>query len=285
MKVDIETLVLLDKRIDENECDALRARWEFGRGMLDMRDESGRMPHKQLARLVKATGKSRRELQYRAQFADSYPTEDEVCNALHTFTAWRELVKSLKSDKDAADNAPTAPPRAIEGKYRTIVADPPWHYDNAASRGAANNHYKTMTIEQICAMDVADHAELDAHLYMWTTSAHLPHAFDVMAAWGFEYKTYLVWVKPQIGMGNYFRTCTELVMFGVRGTMRTQTRDTRNWFEAPRQRHSAKPPQFHQLVMAASPGEYLELFTRCLKTADCQCSKCVHGWATYGDQA
>jgi N6-adenosine-specific RNA methylase IME4 len=282
--VDIETLVLLDKRIDENECDAVRARWEFGREMLAMRDESGRLPHKRLVELVKVTGKSRTELKYRAQFAEQY-SEQKVANALATFTAWRELTKSLKAENDAAENAPTTPTPAIEGKYRTIVADPPWHYDNAASRGAANNHYKTMTIEQLCAMDIADHAEPNAHLYMWTTSAHLPHAFDVMSAWGFQYKTYLVWVKPQIGMGNYFRTCTELIMFGVRGTMRTQTRDTRNWFESPRQRHSAKPPQFHQLVMAASPGEYLELFTRCRKPHDCQCSKCRYGWATYGDQA
>ncbi|WP_230870817.1 hypothetical protein [Mycobacterium canetti] len=66
-------------------------------------------------------------------------------------------------------------------------------------------------------------------------------AFDVMDAWGFDYKTYLVWVKPQIGMGNYFRVSTELVLFGAKGGMRTQARDVRNWFEAKRGKHSAKP--------------------------------------------
>jgi N6-adenosine-specific RNA methylase IME4 len=253
--------------------------------MLAARDCAGRLPNGYLAELAQRTGKSRTELSRRAIFATRYPSEGELLHAVEQFPSWHEVAKNLKAEKDAADNAPTAPLPAIAGKYRTIVADPPWHYDNAASRGAANNHYKTMTIEQLCAMNIADHAEPDAHLYMWTTSAHLPHAFDVMAAWGFQYKTYLVWVKPQIGMGNYFRTCTELIMFGVRGAMRTQTRDTRNWFEAPRQRHSAKPPQFHQLVMAASPGEYLELFTRCRKPHGCQCSKCLYGWATYGDQA
>jgi N6-adenosine-specific RNA methylase IME4 len=282
---DIEALVLIDKQIDENESCALRARWEFGREMLAARDGAGRLPNRMLTEVSERTGKARAEIGHRMRFAARFHTEDELANAVSTFGSWHQIVKNLKAENDAVDNAPVAPPPALEGKYHTLVADPPWQYDNTAARGAAENHYGTMTIAELCELDVAKHAADNAHLYMWTTSAHLPHAFDVMAAWGFEYKTYLVWVKPQIGMGNYFRTCTELVLFGVRGSMRTQARDVRNWFEAPRSKHSAKPPEFHDIVMRASAEPYLELFTRCRNDDGCQCSKCRYGWATWGNQA
>ena len=282
---DIEMLVLIDKRIDENESGALRARWEFGREMLAARDGAGRLPNGYLAELVQRTRKSRAELKYRAQFAATYESETQLANALANCESWSSAIRSLKAEKDAADNAPVAPPPVIEGEYRTFVADPPWQYGNTAARGAAEDHYGTMTIEELCALDaVPKHAADNAHLYMWTTSSHLPQAFDVMRAWGFEYKTYLVWVKPQIGMGNYFRTCTELVLFGVRGLMRTQARDIRNWFEAPRSKHSAKPEAFHKLVMKASPGPYLELFSRCTGPG-CSCSKCRLGWTVWGNQS
>ena len=282
---DIETLVLIDKRIDENESDALRARWEFGREMLANRDVSGKLPVGMLSEVAARVGKSRSEIGHRMRFATRFATEDECANAVSTLGSWREVVRNLKAEKDAADNAPVAPPPAITGEFRTFVADPPWQYGNTAARGAAENHYGTMTIEELCALDaVPKHAADNAHLYMWTTSSHLPQAFDVMSAWGFEYKTYLVWVKPQIGMGNYFRTCTELVLFGVRGSMRTQARDIRNWFKAPRSKHSAKPEIFHELVMKASPGPYLELFSRCTG-AGCACAKCRFGWTVWGNQS
>lgn len=282
---DIETLVLIDKQIDENESCALRARWEFGREMLAARDGAGRLPNGYLTQLSERTGKSRTELSRRAIFATRYPSESELLHAVEQFPSWHEVAKNLKAEKDAADNAPVVPPPVINGEFRTFVADPPWQYGNTAARGAAENHYGTMTIEELSALDVVpNHAAADAHLYMWTTSSHLPRAFDVMAAWGFEYKTYLVWVKPQIGMGNYFRTCTELVLFGVRGSMRTQARDIRNWFEAPRQKHSAKPAEFHDLVIKASPGPYMEMFSRC-RGDGCRCAKCRYGWATWGNQS
>lgn len=286
---DIESLVLLDKRIDENESDALRARWEFGREMLAARDGAGRLPNGYLTELVERTGKSRSELSYRAQFAAVYSTVDELSTAVDSYSSWTDLRKSLKTQKDAADNRPVAPPIVPKEKISTFVADPPWQYGNTSTRGAAENHYPTMTIEELCALDVVpNHAADQAHLYLWTTAGHLPQAFDVMAAWGFDYKTYLVWCKPQIGMGNYFRVSTELVLFGVKGGMRTQSRSIRNWFEAKRGKHSAKPLEFHNLVMEASPGPYMELFARCRAhemLSGCTCSKCLHGWTTYGNQS
>ena len=284
----IERLVHIDARIDANESDALRARWEFGQQMLAARDGAGRLPNGYLAALVERTGKSRRELAYRAQFAASYD-ESELCNALHSSPSWSELIRSLKADKDADDNEPVDPQPAPEGKYATFVADPPWQYGNTSTRGAAENHYATMTIEELCALDVVPaHAAEQSHLYLWTTAGHLPEAFRVMEAWGFEYKTYLVWVKPQMGMGNYFRVSTELVLFGVRGGMRTQHRGLKNYFEAKRGKHSSKPTHFHDLVQQASPGPYLELFSRCFADqmlTGCTCSKCRLGWAVWGNQS
>jgi len=146
--------------------------------------------------------------------------------------------------------------------YRTIVADPPWRYDNTSTRGAAEDHYPTMTVADLCALPVAEWAEDEAHLYLWTTNGFLREAFDIVDAWGFTYKTTLVWVKPQIGMGNYFRSSAEYVLFGVRGKLRTRDSNQRNWFQAPRGRHSAKPEGFFDLVEKVSYAPGLEMFAR-----------------------
>lgn len=282
----IERLVRIDERIDAHEGEAIRDRWEFGLDLVAARDGAGRLPNGYLANLVQRTGKSRAELKFRAQFAERYPTEEELANALANCTSWRELVRSLKRAVPAVPAVPLAVP---EGKFSTIVADPPWRYGNTSTRGAAENHYKTMTIQELCDLDVARECAADqAHLYLWATAGHLPDAFTIMEAWGFTYKTYLVWVKKQMGMGNYFRVSTEMVLFGAKGGMRTQHRGLRNWFQGPRGKHSAKPEKFHDLVMQASPGPYRELFNRCDKDALpglCRCSGCRLGWSVWGDQS
>ena len=193
-------------------------------------------------------------------------------------------------DADPVDSDEGSEPVVDTAKVSTIVADPPWRYGNTSTRGAAEDHYPTMSIDELCDLDIANTRAADqAHLYLWTTSSHLPDAFRVMAAWGFEYKTYLVWVKPQIGMGNYFRVSTELVLFGIKGKLRTQDRATRNWFEAKRTKHSAKPELFHDLVMKSSPGPYLEMFARCYRDEQlddmCRCSRCRLGWDVWGNQS
>jgi N6-adenosine-specific RNA methylase IME4 len=151
---------------------------------------------------------------------------------------------------------------APAGQFATIVADPPWQYDNTSTRGAAEDHYPTMPLDAICAIPVSDWAADESHLYLWTTNGFLREAFDVMDAWGFTYKTTLVWVKPQIGMGNYFRSSAEYVLFGVRGGLRTRDSNQPNWFEAKRGRHSKKPGKFFDLVELVSYPRYLEMFAR-----------------------
>lgn len=147
-------------------------------------------------------------------------------------------------------------------RFGTIYADPPWQYSNTASRGAASNHYATMSLDEICAEPVAQLAFESAHLHLWTTNAFLREAFDVIDAWGFEFKSCLIWVKPQLGMGNYWRVSHEYLLLGVRGSMPFRERSNRSWLLERRTAHSRKPYRVRQLIEQVSPGPYLELYGR-----------------------
>ncbi len=147
-------------------------------------------------------------------------------------------------------------------KYSTIYADPPWPYSNTAARGAAENHYGTMTLEAIRNEPVQALAADEAHLHLWTTNAFLREAFDVIHAWGFRYKSCLIWIKPQLGMGNYWRVSHEFLLFGVRGQLPFRDNTCRSWQLARRTVHSRKPFLFRGLIEQVSPGPYLELYGR-----------------------
>jgi N6-adenosine-specific RNA methylase IME4 len=138
-----------------------------------------------------------------------------------------------------------------EGRFRTLVLDPPWEYDdNLHGRGAAP--YGTMSREQLLALPVPNWAEDDCHLYLWATNANMPLACECMEAWGFKHKTILTWVKPKFGMGAYFRGSTEHVLFGVRGKLRLRSASIPTHFEAPTGAHSEKPDRFYDIVREAS---------------------------------
>ncbi len=147
-------------------------------------------------------------------------------------------------------------------KFSTIYADPPWPYRNESSRGAAINHYPVMSIADILAEPVPQLAERHAHLHLWTTNAFLKEAFDVIDAWGFKYKSCLVWIKDELGMGNYWRVSHEFLLLGVRGNLRFRDRAQRSWINAPRSTHSRKPEQVRLLIESVSPAPYLELYGR-----------------------
>lgn len=161
------------------------------------------------------------------------------------------------------------------GQYQTIVIDPPWWYEREDIRGAADHHYDTMGLEELMALPVGALVQPTAHLYLWTTNLRLPDAFRLVEAWDFDYKTLLTWVKPQIGTGHYFRGATEHVLFCVRGTLPLRADDIRNWFEAPRTEHSAKPDVFYEIVERASYGPYLDMFARSPRA----------GWDVHGDES
>lgn len=119
-----------------------------------------------------------------------------------------------------------------------------------------------MSLNEIGAMPVADSAAANAHLYLWVTNSFLGEGLDVMKQWGFTYKTHLVWTKPQLGLGNYFRNSHEVLFFGVRGRLPTKVNNLMTWIPWPRERHSKKPAVFYNVIEEASPGPYLELFAR-----------------------
>lgn len=160
-------------------------------------------------------------------------------------------------------------------RFGTIYADPPWQYANQGTRAATGDHYPTMPLADIKALPVAELAADASVLHLWSTASFVPDALEVLAAWGFEYRGLFAWVKPQFGLGNYWRNATELLLLGVRGDVGAfLEHDLRNWIEAPRTEHSAKPAEVRELVQRAWHGPYLELFAR----------ERVDGWTCWGDQ-
>lgn len=189
-------------------------------------------------------------------------------------------MSSRRSQQDCAERPSVVGDlsQLCEGEitFNTVMADPPWRYNNVASRGAAQNHYSTMTVEEICSEPVAQLVGDNAHLHLWTTNAFLEDAFTVMRAWGFEFKSCLLWIKPNIGMGNYWRVSHEFLLFGVRGRLPFARKYFPSWVVAPRTSHSKKPFRFRELIELVSPGPYLELYGREEQPNT--------GWTVYGNQ-
>lgn len=159
-------------------------------------------------------------------------------------------------------------------KFHAIYADPPWKYGNQSTRAATDDHYPTMTVEQICAEPVIELADEWCHLYLWTTTSFLQDAFKVIAAWGFVYKSNMVWVKPQMGIGNYVRVSHEHLLIATKGDKRTNGKSQMSWIQADRTKHSRKPREFREVVERMSDGPYLEMYGR----------ERIDGWMVYGNQ-
>jgi len=171
--------------------------------------------------------------------------------------------------------------------YTTILADPPWQFQNRTGKMAPEHRrllrYPTMELEEICELPIRDLAASTAHLYLWVPNALLAEGLEVMRRWGFTYKSNLVWFKVRgdggpdgRGVGFYFRNVTELVLFGVRGSMRTLQpgRTQVNLIATRKREHSRKPDEIYDLIERCSPGPYLELFARFSRP----------GWAQWGNE-
>lgn len=173
--------------------------------------------------------------------------------------------------------------------FGAILADPPWQFQNRTGKMAPEHkrlaRYGTLRLEDIMALPVSQLGSDPSHLYLWVPNALLPEGLRVMEAWGFTYKTNLVWHKIRKdggpdgrGVGFYFRNTTELVLFGVRGrNARTLAPGRRqvNIIKTMKREHSRKPDELYELIEACSPGPYLELFARGPRP----------GWTVWGDQS
>lgn len=174
-------------------------------------------------------------------------------------------------------------------RFSTVLADPPWQFQNKTGKVAPEhrrlNRYGTLTLDDIKALPVAKVTECPAHLYLWVPNALLAEGLAVMDAWGFTYKSNIVWHKIRKdggpdgrGVGFYFRNVTELVLFGVRGkNARTLAPGRRqvNFIATRKREHSRKPDELYPIIEACSRGPYLELFARGARK----------GWSAWGDQA
>ena len=161
-------------------------------------------------------------------------------------------------------------------KFGTILADPPWQFQNRTGKVAPEHkrlaRYGTMNLEAIMQLPVASVAADTAHLYLWVPNALLPDGIAVMAAWGFKYKSNLVWHKIRKdggsdgrGVGFYFRNVTEILLFGVRGKNARTLQPGRtqvNYLSSRKREHSRKPDEQYGIIEACSPGPYLEMFAR-----------------------
>lgn len=159
-------------------------------------------------------------------------------------------------------------------KFGTVYADPPWQYGNQSTRAATDNHYVTMPFDEIAALPISDLADEKAHLHLWTTNGFIQEAFRLIEAWGFEYKSMFVWVKPSMGIGNYWRVSHEIMLLGVRGSLTFLDHSQKSWLEAPKSRHSAKPYCVRNIIEKTSPPDYLELFGR----------EACEGWTVWGNE-
>jgi N6-adenosine-specific RNA methylase IME4 len=173
--------------------------------------------------------------------------------------------------------------------FRTILADPPWRFINRTGKIAPEHQrlsrYRTLSTDEICALPVNAMAQETAHLYLWVPNALLPDGLRVLRAWGFEYKTNIVWHKIRKdggsdgrGVGFYFRNVTELLLFGVKGkNARTEKpgRSQINFIESRKREHSRKPDEQYELIESCSKGPYIELFARGART----------GWLYWGNEA
>jgi len=161
--------------------------------------------------------------------------------------------------------------------FGCIYGDPPWPYDRnyANKMGSAHKFYSSMSLDEIKELPVSQLAAKSAQLHLWTTGSFLFEARDVLEAWGFEYKSSFVWVKPGVlGAGYYWRGSHEILLLGVRGSCPFRDRSHRSWVELPRSIHSAKPPHVRKLIESVSPGPRLELFARAT----------APGWTTWGNE-
>jgi N6-adenosine-specific RNA methylase IME4 len=174
-------------------------------------------------------------------------------------------------------------------RFATILADPPWQFVNRTGKVAPEHRrlsrYETLSVREIKALPVSKIAAPTAHLYLWVPNALLPEGLEVMRAWGFSYKSNVIWHKIRKdggsdgrGVGFYFRNVTEIILFGVRGTnARTLApgRSQVNYLSSRKREHSKKPDEQYAIIESCSPGPYIELFARGIR----------HNWATWGNQA
>jgi len=207
--------------------------------------------------------------------------EREILRAAQDIRARKAEIRRAERIERLAVTCNQNTPFPRDRRYAVLYADPPWHFEvyneESGVERAAGNHYPTMSLEDICALPVLSLATPDAVLFMWTTAPHLRESFDVLVAWGFEYKTNIVWMKDKIGLGYFVRNQHELLLVATRGDMPSPSPANRppSVISAPRREHSRKPDEAYALIERMYPElPRIELFARQTRP----------GWARWGNE-
>jgi len=221
-------------------------------------------------RIASSLGKSQRTVQQAIQFVRKFPdmgalpkgkniSWNKVCN---------ELLPVLKTEKIELP----------EGKYSVIYADPAWQYRNTGVEGAAEDEYPTMSIQELCAMNIKESSTENAVLFLWVTNPLLEECFEVIKSWGFQYKTNFVWHKQnkKTGIGFYIRGVHELLLICVKGQMLPEYTPL-SIIEEDAKEHSRKPEMYEVIEKMYPNQKYLELFARNKEQRK--------GWTYWGNQA
>jgi N6-adenosine-specific RNA methylase IME4 len=194
---------------------------------------------------------------------------EEIGSEIHTVNNWlrRWFFQPLKKSSEVIP--------LPEGKYRVIYADPAWQFDNAGFEQSAEKQYPTMSTEEICNLKIQEKIGKEAVLFLWATNAMLEDALEVTKAWGFQYKTNLVWIKtkgPSIGW--FTKSRHELLLIATKGEGMHPKEKPQSWFKGEVTKHSKKPEHIYQLIEQMYDGPYLEMFAR-------QTRK---GWSSWGNE-
>jgi len=264
---------------------------ELLRDLDDARRQVG-LSKTQLARLADTQPASVRRLFSRnghnPQVVTLATLADVLGHELRVVPKSKEELAAAVERATGAESAAEDLRRLEGGPFSTILADPPWRFMNRTGKVAPEHRrlsrYDTMTTAAIRALPVAEVATENAHLYLWVPNALIADGLRVMESWGFTYKSNIVWAKRRKdggpdgrGVGFYFRNVTELILFGVKGSMRTLAPGRRqvNMIETRKREHSRKPDEQYDIIESCSPGPYLELFAR----------YAWQGWTSWGLEA
>ncbi len=207
--------------------------------------------------------------------------EKEILEKAKEIRAEKAAVRRVERLDNLAEISKGNAELATGQRYPIIYADPPWRYENPPMGGtnrSIENHYPTMTLEEICALPVVDLATDDALLYLWATAPKLAECMKVIEAWGFEYRTNAIWDKESIGMGYHFRNQHEILLIAKRGNIPPPQAGTQpsSVYREKRGEHSAKPAFYYDMIETAYPQlPKIELFCRSPRD----------GWAVWGNQS
>jgi len=244
--------------------------WYLGKRI---REDSDKMPiTKLLQRVGVDMGKSESTLWYAVQFYDKFPNINTLPEGKNI--SWRKVIELLPQPKREDIILP-------KGKYRVILADCPWKYGNMQhtteeQKTTIDTHYPQMSIEELCEMKVIDLSAENAVLFMWVTSPFLEKVFEVIKAWGFEYKTSMIWDKVKHNVGYYVSVRHEILLICTKGSCLPDSNKLIDSVQTIERSdiHSQKPERFYEIIEEMYNGDYLELFSR----------KTRKGWKSFGNQ-